>query len=159
MTLKPIWKTVTITALTTTLLLGVNGFSLHGSAQSSPDDAEIFRSTNESASPATDADATFLDWLNGIGVNPDANEPPLTKRGGSQFCLVAFNVETTTPVWNSQPDFVIHGTVRQFAIYSDITDDPIWTSDVNDAASTAYSGPPLDVGTTYTLRAVDPQNR
>ncbi|MGF1523528.1 MAG: hypothetical protein ACFBSF_14525 [Leptolyngbyaceae cyanobacterium] len=162
MTLKPAWKTVTITALTTTLLLGVNGLSLRGWSQSSADmdDADIFRNTNESVSPATHADATFLDWLNGIGVNPDANEPPLTKRGGSQFCLVAFDVREATPVWNSRPDFIIKGSTRQFAVYDGLGDEPLWTSDANDVAieNVAYMGPPLRTGTTYTLRAENPNN-
>ena len=163
MSLKLAWKTLAITVLTTSLCIGSQGLSLPGWAQSATeadDTLNIFRHNNEATSPATDADATFLDWLNGIGVNPDANEPPLTKRGGSQYCLVAFDVQTTMPVWNSRPNFIIQGDPRQFVVYNDTDIAPVWTSDVNDAEVEVitYAGPPLRVGTTYTLQAENPTN-
>ncbi|MEM8605187.1 MAG: hypothetical protein AAGE59_00610 [Cyanobacteria bacterium P01_F01_bin.86] len=149
MTWKPIWKTVTTSTLMMTTVLGVGGLSLPSWAQSS---------TEETDRSSTEADATFLDWLRGLAVNPDANEPPRTKRGGSEFCLVAFDVQTTTPVWNYRPDFVIQGDLRHFVLSSADSDEPLWTSSPNESETVSYTGPPLRSGTLYTLRAENPQN-
>lgn len=162
MTFKWIWQTVTTNALLATILIGASGFSFRGWAQSSIETDttdSIHIRIDASGTPASEAsDATFLNWLNGFEANPDADEPPLTKRGGSDFCLVAFDAETTTPIWNDRPDFVIQGDIRRFAVYSEASDEPLWMSDANEAEAVAYTGPSLEPGITYTLRAENPRN-
>ena len=160
MTFKHIWQTVTTHALLVAILLGTGSANLPGWAQSlTVTDETEETETEGSDTPATEAsNATFLDWLNGFDANPDADEPPLTKRGGSEFCLVAFDLEATTPVWSDRPDFVIQGDERRFALYTEDSDEPLWTSDPNEAESVAYTGPELESGITYTLRAENPRN-
>lgn len=126
--------------------------------------APTYAAQAQTPAPANEPITTFWEWLTGPGANPDANEPPRTKRGGGEFCLVALNAagqneadSVVTNLWNDYPEFTVQGELRRLELYSENSPDPLWTSDLSEASTIPYNGPRLQAGETYTLRAEHPQ--
>ena len=168
MTLHRIWSISTLGGLAVVANLGLIGSSSWSWAKSLPEiDAsfleqlkdvnleadELPRTSQAQSSPALDS--SFLEWLN-TPPNPDAEETPRTSRGGSEFCFVALDQETVTPLWSDRPVFLIQGGVRNLILHQVDNEEPIWTHSASDTEAITYDGPPLQPGIVYVLRAEHP---